>query len=105
MPLYKTIQPNAHTKIFLWKIEASFDELAADVPLTAKSEERLLAMKSELHQRAYLSIRHLLKEAGYCDYDLFYKQNGKPLLKNGKYISITHSFQFAAVAISDREIG
>ena len=64
--------------------------------LTLKPEslERVLGMKSELHQRGFLSVRHLLAEFGYKDVDLFYDENGKPHLKDGKHISITHSFTF-----------
>ena len=105
MPLYKTIKPNAHTIIYVWKIEDSFDELANEIALTEKSQQRLLSMKSELHQRGFLSIRHLLKEAGYTDFDLYYNGNGKPHLTNGKHISITHSFTFSAIAISEKEVG
>ena len=105
MPLYKTIKPNAHTIIYVWKIEDSFDELANEIALTEKSQQRLLSMKSELHQRGFLSVRHLLKEAGYTDFDLYYNGNGKPHLTNGKHISITHSFTFSAIAISEKEVG
>lgn len=62
-------------------------------------------MKSELHQRGFLSVRHLLKEAGYTDFDLYYTENGKPHLKDNKFISITHSFNFSALIISDKEVG
>ena len=63
MPLYKTIKPNKHTTVYVWRIEASFDELSVNIPLTDSSRKRLLSMKSEIHHRGYLSIRHLLKEA------------------------------------------
>ncbi|MFK5959228.1 MAG: 4'-phosphopantetheinyl transferase superfamily protein [Lutibacter sp.] len=105
MPLYKTIKPSNHSSIYIWKIEESFNELLKDTPLTLRSEKRLASMKLELHQRGFLSIRHLLKEAGYNDFDLFYTENGKPHLKNGKRISITHSFTFSAIIISDVEVG
>lgn len=105
MPLYKTIHPNNTTSIFVWKIEASFDELSENIVLTESSKNRLQSMKSEIHRRGFLSIRHLLKKAGYSDVDLYYNDNGKPHLKDGKHISITHSFTFSAIAISDREIG
>ncbi|NQV77694.1 MAG: 4'-phosphopantetheinyl transferase superfamily protein [Lutibacter sp.] len=105
MPLYKTIKPNSYTSIFIWKIEESFDELFENTPFTERSKERLLSMKSELHQRGFLSVRHLLKEAGYTDFDLYYTNNGKPHLTDGKHISITHSFTFSALIISDVEVG
>ena len=105
MPLYKTIKPNNHTSIYVWKIEESFDGLSKDMLLTERSKNRIQSMKSELHQRGFLSVRHLLKEAGYSDFDLFYNGNGKPHLTDGKHISITHSFTFSALIVSDVEVG
>ncbi|WP_111706321.1 4'-phosphopantetheinyl transferase family protein [Lutibacter citreus] len=105
MPLYKTIKPNKHTTIYVWKIEASLCELSKEIELNERSKKRLLSMKSKLHQRGFLSVRHLLREAGYTDFDLYYNENGKPHLKDGKNISITHSFNFSAIIISDSEVG
>jgi phosphopantetheinyl transferase len=105
MPLYKTIIPNNNTSIFIWKIEESFNALLKDITLTEYSLNRLQSMKSELHQRGFLSVRHLLKKAGYTDNDLFYNGNGKPHLKDGKHISISHSYTFSTIIISDLEVG
>lgn len=105
MPLFKTFKPNNHTSIYVWKIEESLEDLSTSMFLNDRSQNRLKSMKSELHQRGFLSVRHLLKEAGYSDLDLFYNNNGKPHLKDEKHISITHSFTFSAIAISDNEVG
>lgn len=105
MPLFKTIKPNSYSSIYVWKIEESFDELFENTALTDRSKKRLFSMKSKLHQRGFLSVRHLLKEAGYTDFDLYYTDNGKPHLTDNKYISITHSFTFSAIIISDKEVG
>ena len=105
MPLYKTITPNSQTTVKIWKITESYDELFRPLDLKSNSLERVLGMKSELHQRGFLSVRHLLRDFGYTDQDLYYDENGKPHLKDGKHISITHSFIFSAVIISDVEVG
>jgi len=105
MPLYKTIIPNPQTTVKIWKITEFYDDLIQDVFLRPESLKRVLGMKSELHQRGFLSVRHLLNEFGYTDDDMFYDENGKPHLKDGKYISITHSFNFSAVIISNTFIG
>ncbi|NJX15334.1 4'-phosphopantetheinyl transferase family protein [Tamlana crocina] len=105
MPLYKTISPNSQTTVKIWKITESFDDLMASVNLKPESLNRVMGMKSELHQRGFLSVRRLLQEFGYADTDLFYDENGKPHLKDGRQISITHSFNFSAVIISDSVIG
>ena len=100
MPLYQSINPKPSTHVYLWKIEESFDELIKGISLTPNSLLRVKSMKSELHQRGFLSIRHLLKEAGYSDEDVVYDNYGKPSLKDGNFISITHSFNYSALIIS-----
>ena len=105
MPLYKTITVDEATKLLIWKIEEDFEWLAKSVPLTEHCQKRVDGMKSVLHKRGFMSVRHLLKELGYTDLDLFYDDNGKPHLKDGKQISITHSYTFSAIMISDRPVG
>lgn len=105
MPLYKSISVNSQTTVKIWKIEESYSDLLRPLDLKPQSLERVLGMKSELHQRGFLSVRHLLREFGYTDQDLFYDDNGKPHLKDGKHISITHSFTFSGVIVSDKEVG
>ena len=105
MALYKTITVNEHTKVFIWKIEESFEWLAKEVKLTEHCQNRVNSMKSEIHRRGFMSIRHLLAEAGYTDFDLYYDEEGKPHLKDGNHISITHSFEFSGIIVSQKPIG
>jgi 4'-phosphopantetheinyl transferase len=62
-------------------------------------------MKSEMHQRGFLSVRKLLQEAGYSDFDLFYDASGKPNLVDENQISISHSHEFATLIISNKPVG
>ncbi|MDP2089079.1 MAG: 4'-phosphopantetheinyl transferase superfamily protein [Flavobacteriaceae bacterium] len=105
MPLYKTIKSSKHTTAIVWKIEESLETLYQGITLTDNSIRRIQNMRSEIHQKGYLSVRHLLKSLGYEDADLFYTDDGKPHLKDGKHISITHSFIFSGIIISDYEAG
>lgn len=105
MPLYKTITVNATTIVHIWKIEEDINTLSRNIKLTDHCQNRLQGMKSELHQRGFMSIRHLLAEAGYTDFDLYYDKNGKPHLHDGKHISITHSYTFTAIIVSDQPVG
>lgn len=105
MPLYKTITVNSHTKVFIWKIEESFEALSEGIQLTPNCANRVNNMKSDLHRRGFMSIRHLMALEGYTDQNLYYDENGKPHLTGDKHISITHSFNFAAIIISDIEVG
>lgn len=105
MPLFHSLNNRENTQVFIWKITESEAFLRTDIELSENSKNRLFTMSSDLHRRGFLSIRHLLKIAGYSDLQLFYTDNGKPHLEDGKHISITHSYEFTAIIISDIPIG
>jgi phosphopantetheinyl transferase len=111
MPLYKTIQHNSNTQILIWKITESFEQLNQVVQLNEKNQLRLNGMKSEMHQRAFLSVRKLLALIGYSDFDLYYDGFGKPHLHSKNHpkeftkVSITHSYHFAAIIVSNEPVG
>lgn len=107
MPLYKTITVTPSVKVYIWKIEETEAMLSQDIVLTQHCQKRMNGMKSELHRRGFMSIRHLLAEAGYVDHDLYYDKAGKPHLKDGKHISITHSYHFTGIIVGDvdEEVG
>lgn len=105
MPLYKTITVQPGTTVLIWSITEDFKTLADGIPMRAESTARVQGMKSEIHRRGFMSVRQLLKIAGYTDHDLWYDVFGKPHLKDDKFITITHSFEFSALAVSDAPIG
>jgi phosphopantetheinyl transferase len=109
MPLYKTINfsrsVGTTTQISVWKITESLEQLSQEVELNPVNTIRFNGMKSEMHQCAFLSVRKLLMEKGYSDFDLEYDEFGKPHLKDGNHISISHSHQFSTIIISDQKAG
>ena len=102
MPLYQTISVTPDTTVYLWNVTESEAELSRDIELTENSTIRVHGMKSEIHRRGYLSIRHLLALAGYTDNDLYYDEIGKPHLRDGTHISITHSGVFTGIIVGSR---
>ncbi len=106
MPLYKSIEADPDIRIHLWKVTEPEPELARDVTLNPHCQQRYDGMRSELHRRAFLSIRHLMAREGYTDADLFYDDSGKPHLRDGTHISISHSFEFTGIVLSrNKEVG
>ena len=111
MPLYKSIYIDTSSQILVWKITESYEKLLGEVQLNEKSLLRLNGMKSQLHQRAFLSVRKLLQEAGYSDFDLQYDESGKPHLNPNNChnepieVSISHSHNFSTLIISDQKVG
>jgi 4'-phosphopantetheinyl transferase len=105
MPVYKKFNINATSQVLIWHITESFEDLFDEVLLKDVSLIRVNNMKALLHQKGFLSIRKLLQEIGYTDEDLFYDETGKPNLLDGKNISITHSFEFSAIIVSEQVPG
>ncbi|PKG42224.1 4'-phosphopantetheinyl transferase family protein [Psychroflexus sp. MES1-P1E] len=105
MPIYKRITVDKDTTAIIWKIEESLESLEEGVELTEYCRKRYDGMKSQIHKKGFMSIRHLLKEFGYSDFDLDYDTKGKPHLNDGHEISITHSFEFTAVIVSTKKVG
>ncbi|WP_010251083.1 4'-phosphopantetheinyl transferase family protein [Myroides injenensis] len=105
MPLLKQHIVNSNTQVSIWEIDESVENLFANIELREESRLRLSKMKSIEHQKGFLAVRHLLVNAGYSDFDLYYDENGKPFLKDGRFISISHSFQYASIIISTENVG
>ncbi|RZJ66546.1 MAG: 4'-phosphopantetheinyl transferase superfamily protein [Flavobacterium sp.] len=103
--LFKTFQIGPHTKLYIWKIEEEFNDLFDEVHLTDMNMVRLMSMKSEQHQRGFLSVRKLFQAAGYSDFDVTYDDTGKPHLNDGHHLSISHSHGFSAIIVSDVKVG
>ena len=103
MPLYKTIHISTDVVLYIWKISETEAELRQNISLTNSNEDRVQGMKSGIHRRGFLSIRHLMLLEGFEDKDLYYDHMGKPHLHNGHYISITHSYEFTGIIVSKGE--
>lgn len=105
MPLYKSVKITPHTQLLVWKITESLEELLAGTELKTFCSDRLAGMKSEQHRKGFLSVRKLMQEVGYTDFDMYYGADGKPHLTDGKNISITHSYGFSAIMIGNENMG
>jgi len=105
MPLYKSLTIDADTRLLVWKNTEPLEELYSTVNLKDVCVHKLEKMKSEQHQKGFLGVRKLMQHIGYTDFDLFYDTNGKPHLKDGKNISITHSYAYSAILVSSRQAG
>ena len=97
MPFLKEFIINDKTKIKLWKViigELNTEELNSD-------EKNLLKLKkNNILREQFLATRKVLTLEN-SDYKITYNNNGKPSLNSKYNISISHSHEIAAVAISD----
>jgi len=97
MPFLKEFIINEKTKIKLWKVitgELNPEELNND------DKELLKLKKSNILREQFLATRKVLALEN-TDYKITYDINGKPSLNTNSNISISHSYEIAAIAISD----
>ena len=105
MPFYKTLNFPFESEVIIWKITESDEDLKNDLELSAKDKFIYNSMRSSDHRKGFLSSRKIIKEMGILADDIYKDINGKPHLKNGKFLSITHSKEFSAVALSKKKVG
>jgi phosphopantetheinyl transferase len=103
MPIVFDLKIDEHTELSVWKIEESHDQLLSGLQLKQHEIDIIESFKSEKRALQWLSTRLLLrtmldtKEYIDCQMD----DHGKPYLVNYDYhISLSHSYDYAAVMIS-----
>ena len=102
-------QLDGKTAFALWKIEESAEELYKQLQLKTHEKEYLETLNNGKRNLHWLGTRALLRKMlntdQYIDMDV--DEHGKPYLKNfPQQISLSHSFDYAAVMISeDKPVG
>lgn len=89
----------------LWKLSETETELKNLLNPSTYSNSRLNLIKSSNQRKQFLGVQNLLKLLKINSDTLFYDNNGKPHLSNNKFISISHSFDYCGVIISDTKVG
>ena len=101
---HKEILEN-ETEMVIWKITETETELQNGLSLSSEALKRLSKRKSSVHRKGYLAIRQLLKSLGIHPETHQYDNIGAPYLTDGRYISISHTGDAAAVVISSVSVG
>ncbi len=109
MALIYQKQIDSHASFGIWKIQESMAELQSKLQLKEREEAFLQSIHLDKRKIQWISSRVLLRTMlGTDSYiDCRSDDEGKPFLANfSKHISISHSFDYAAVMISDQsEVG
>jgi len=91
--------------LFLWKLSETEIEFNNHLDLSLSSISKLDLIKSSSQRKQFLGVQNLLKLHNVNNGSLFYDKNGKPHLSNNKFISISHSFEYCGVIVSDVKVG
>lgn len=103
MPLVFETQIDADTALGLWKIEESEADLLASLQLKQHEWDVINTLGGEKRKLHWLSTRVLLRKMLATDdyIDCKIDEHGKPFLVNSDiHISLSHSFDYAAVMIA-----
>ena len=96
---------NLNTHIAVWKISESEIDLAKGLELSKEALARFSQRRNTGNRKEYLAVRQLLKIYNINPLIHQYDKNGAPYLTDGRYLSISHTKDVAAIAISSQPVG
>lgn len=105
MAVHSKYQIDKNTIILIWEITESENFLLKKAKLEHKCLTTLRSIKHLYKRKTFLAIRCMLRDQKISSDDLFYNEFGKPYLKSGTHISISHSGSFLAIGLSNNELG
>ena len=105
MPVIDDLNLSPKTRVVIWEINESIQDLKSKVVLSEDSLKLLNQKKSGIHKKQFLAIRNIFKFLCIDDKDLKYDKAGKPIFSKNKKLSISHSGNYAAVITSDYNVG
>tara|TARA_B100001996_G_scaffold340233_1_gene293662 strand:- start:278 stop:904 length:627 start_codon:yes stop_codon:yes gene_type:complete len=105
MPLQVNKSFLKNIDVSIWHIEESEQFLISKLDLSKNCKKRLDTIKSSERRKQFLSVRNLINYNNINLNDLYYDDNGAPFLKSKKYISISHTNYFSAIALCENPVG
>ena len=104
MPLYLKKELEDKTRIGVWQVTETEEELKALTSVPSDELEEISFIRSESLRRQKLAVRALLDEMFEDKVYLSHHDNGKPYIENCvTNISITHTEKYVAVILNDNE--
>ena len=105
MPVIDNLNLSPKTRVIIWEINESLQNLESKVDLSQHSLKLLNQKKSEIQKKQFLAIRNIFKLLSIEDNEVKYDKVGRPIFSQNKILSISHSGNYAAVIISDQSVG
>jgi phosphopantetheinyl transferase len=105
MPFFKTI--NIKNGILgIWKLSDTVEDLINQFHFTQTELDEYKKFAIDRRKAEYLATRLLLQQLLKEKKEIIYQPTGKPQIKySKKKISISHSADFVAIIVSDKEVG
>ena len=104
MPIINDFSSSISTKLAVWSIEESMDELRPYMPQSIVQKEELSLRKTEGGKKGYIAARLAVKSLGISLTDLSFTKQGEPQLTNG-FCSLSHCQDYAVAVVGQNPIG
>ena len=104
MPV-SVINDSISNDLLLWKLSETETQLSNLLNISLSSKSKLDLIKSSSQRNQFLGVQNLLNLHKIKNDMLSYDDNGKPHLLNNKFISISHSFDYCGVIVSNVKVG
>ncbi|MCB0481884.1 MAG: 4'-phosphopantetheinyl transferase superfamily protein [Flavobacteriales bacterium] len=90
--------------IYYWFCSHSSDALRKEITLSEEEVVMFTGFTHERRRKEFLAVRVLLKAFSGHE-KIYYDTNGRPFLKSGKKISVSHSHGVVMLGVCNSEIG
>ena len=97
--------PELKKNIYFWHITEGESELIKNLNFPNFFKLKFQKIKSIQKKKQYLAVHKILRSINIDLNSLYYDENGRPLLKNGNYISISHSYNYCGVITGHKKVG
>ena len=104
MPV-SVINDSISNDLLLWKLSETETQLSNLLNISLSSKSKLDLINSSSQRKQFLGVQNLLNLHKIKNDMLSYDDNGKPHLLNNKFISISHSFDYCGVIVSNVKVG
>ena len=105
MPIIDDLTLSPKTRVIIWEIDESIQDLESELILSEDSLKLLNQKKLDVHKKQFLAIRNIFKLLSIEDKEVKYDKAGRPIFSQNKTLSISHSGNYAAVIISSHSVG
>jgi phosphopantetheinyl transferase len=105
MPILQKFHSYSNTKLILWKIEETEQELIHLLDLPLSEKQKLENRKTPNHRLEFLASRASLCSLGISIKNLHFKENGAPYLDTQKFCSLSHTQNYSAAVVSQKQVG
>ena len=86
MPIIDDLNLSPKTRVVIWEINESFQDLQSKVDLSQNSLKLLNQKKSEIQKNQFLAIRNIFKLLSIEDNEVKYDPVGKPVFSQNKIL-------------------